>query len=471
MPSVEILFGLAVERFKLGQQDAALAALGAGIALEPTVPDFHLLRAAILRTADSALAAHAALRATAVAADDSRPHVQLGFGHESAGRPRRAARSFRRAAALAPADPQIWLCLARLAYDEARPDVTISCRQRAVASDAGSESGSLLGIALVAAGRWREALPLLDLATWRRHGPDADIEPVTSYAKLGHDAEQIEHLVSAGRLPPSMAETAATYRRIQAAVPRDTNPSVTIAGEYRRLLAPTYNRLLYRDPGATVDGPAVNPDLDVDKIARTYFESRPQMVVIDDLLTSAALEAVLRFCQDSTIWFTGTYASGYVGAQMADGFAAPILFQIAEELKARLASIIGDAGLQHLWAFKYDSRFSGIALHADAARINVNFWITPDEANLDPESGGLEIYDVAAPLDWNFAAYNSDQKAIRAYLERTGSRSINVPHRQNRAVLFHSDLFHRTGDIHFREGYLNRRINVTMLYGMRETAS
>ena len=29
--------------------------------------------------------------------------------------------------------------------------------------------------------------------------------------------------------------------------------------------------------------------------------------------------------------------------------------------------------------------------------INVNFYIAPDDANLDPESGGMEIWDVAAP--------------------------------------------------------------------------
>jgi hypothetical protein len=43
-----------------------------------------------------------------------------------------------------------------------------------------------------------------------------------------------------------------------------------------------------------------------------------------------------------------------------------------------------------------------------------------------------------------------------------------VPHRANRAVIFDSDLFHETDDIAFKDGYLNRRINVTLLYGRRE---
>lgn len=33
--------------------------------------------------------------------------------------------------------------------------------------------------------------------------------------------------------------------------------------------------------------------------------------------------------------------------------------------------------------------------------------------------------------------------------------------------MFDSDLFHATDDPHFRPGYLNRRINITLLYGNR----
>ena len=34
-------------------------------------------------------------------------------------------------------------------------------------------------------------------------------------------------------------------------------------------------------------------------------------------------------------------------------------------------------------------------------------------------------------------------------------------------MIFDSDLFHQTDQIDFKEGYLNRRINITMLYGRR----
>ena len=48
---------------------------------------------------------------------------------------------------------------------------------------------------------------------------------------------------------------------------------------------------------------------------------------------------------------------------------------------------------------------------------------------------------------------------------------MTVPYRSNRAVIFDSHLFHETDRIVFKEGYLNRRINITLLYGLRETAT
>jgi hypothetical protein len=120
--------------------------------------------------------------------------------------------------------------------------------------------------------------------------------------------------------------------------------------------------------------------------------------------------------------------------------------------------------------FKYDSRLSGIAIHADFAAVNVNFWITPDEANLDPASGGLVVWDTPAPVGWNFAKYN-DVPAARDFLARAGARPVTVPYRANRAVIFESDLFHETDRIAFKDGYPDRRINITLLYGRRETAA
>ena len=109
----------------------------------------------------------------------------------------------------------------------------------------------------------------------------------------------------------------------------------------------------------------------------------------------------------------------------------------------------------------------GINLHADSAAVNVNFWITNDSANLDSESGGLDIYEHKAPKDWGFNMYNMDSEVIMEYLDSVYSTSIIVPYKRNRSVIFDSDLFHRTDNFYFKDGYEDRRINITMLFGTR----
>ena len=223
---------------------------------------------------------------------------------------------------------------------------------------------------------------------------------------------------------------------------------------------------LFLDGGEKLSGAAINP-ANAQKVSAEWRASNSQLVVIDNLLTAEALAAMRRFCLGSNVW-RQTYNDGYLGAFPEHGFAAPLLAQIADEFRAIFPAIFGGHPLRYLWAFKYDSSMSGIKIHADEAAVNVNFWITPDEANLDPEHGGLVVWDKAAPLDWDFDKYNGDVDSPRAFLKSAGAKSVTVPYRANRAVIFDSDLFHETDTIRFRDGYENRRINVTLLYGRRD---
>ena len=50
---------------------------------------------------------------------------------------------------------------------------------------------------------------------------------------------------------------------------------------------------------------------------------------------------------------------------------------------------------------------------------------------------------------------------------RADANAIKIPYRANRAVVFNSDLFHETDEIAFKDDYLSRRINITLLYGYR----
>jgi len=142
------------------------------------------------------------------------------------------------------------------------------------------------------------------------------------------------------------------------------------------------------------------------------------------------------------------------------------------ELHKALPRIMKGHPLKYLWAYKYDSEYTGINLHADEAAVNVNIWLTPDEANLDPTSGGLVVFTAKPPEDWNFAEYNTDtDRVVEELLRPTNFANVTIPHKQNRAVIFDSSLFHQTDRYKFKPGYENRRINLTILYGDMQRSS
>ena len=143
----------------------------------------------------------------------------------------------------------------------------------------------------------------------------------------------------------------------------------------------------------------------------------------------------------------------------------PIL-KLAIDFRQAMPKVFQDFPLGQLWGFKYDAQLgSGINVHADFAKVNLNFWITPSESNLDLGTGGLKVYNVPAPSTWTFNDYNRESKHIYDFLDKNNSTSVNIPYRGNRAVLFNSALFHETDAINFKEGYENRRVNMTYLFG------
>jgi Flp pilus assembly protein TadD len=353
----------------------------------------------------------------------------LGIVLKDQGKLEEAAATFRKVLAQNPNDPLAHINLGNVLRLQGALDEAAASYRRAIALKPDIPlAHANLGTALCESGRTEEGFASLrrhaELAYGAAASPAAGAEPAH---KTRHDQEQRDYMKAAGT-------SAAAF---------------------------------HLEDGGRLPGRAVNPDTSAGEIAARWQTSRPQIVVIDNLLTDAALDKLRRFCWGSTVW-RKVYPNGYLGALPEHGFANPLLAQIAEELRSAYPAILGDNPLLQLWGFKYDSRLNGIAVHADFAAVNVNFWITPDEANLDPESGGLIVWDVAAPLEWGFAKYNDDVAAARDFLARSGARPVKVPHRANRAVIFDSDLFHETDRIAFKEGYLNRRINITMLYGRRE---
>lgn len=285
--------------------------------------------------------------------------------------------------------------------------------------------------------------------------------------KLRHDIEQIEYLRATGKLGAEYDAVLDDYRRAleDPSLPESPHQRASLDPRRYPLLAATWKRPLHTpDPDPPREG-MVCADLPWEEIEDRYLAAQPNLTWIDGLLTPAGLAALRAWCLESTVW--NDVKAGYLGAYMHDGFASRLMLRVVTELRARMPRVIGSLPLQTMWAYKYDSREAGIGLHADVAAVNVNFWITPDDANLDPASGGLVVHTRDAPPGWGFRRFNADAVAIRRYLESEGGSFVRVPYRTNRAVLFDSDLFHETDRFHFKPGYENRRINVTLLFGSR----
>ncbi|MFF8534503.1 hypothetical protein ACN6K9_003373 [Streptomyces sp. SAS_267] len=291
-----------------------------------------------------------------------------------------------------------------------------------------------------------------------------------SVPKLRHDIDQMRHLRRLGVLGTEYSRVIDDYRsvhdRLAAKGPDAREP---LDSDANRCIADTYNRLLHvRDTPRVAR--ALSGRWDPATVEEQYLANAPGVVYVDDFLTAEALDELYRFCLESTVWFGNRYAHGRVGALMQDGFTCPLLMQIAEELRAALPRLIGSRyPLRQMWGFKCGPEVpADVTTHADFAAVNVNFWVTPDDANADERSGGLVVHDLDAPLSWGFDTYNGRQDLIRPFLQRRRARSMTIPYRQNRAVIFNSDLFHASDAVSFRPGYENLRINVTMLYGDRE---
>ncbi|MEU4169286.1 hypothetical protein AB0F46_20730 [Streptomyces sp. NPDC026665] len=291
-----------------------------------------------------------------------------------------------------------------------------------------------------------------------------------SVPKLQHDIDQMHYLRHLGLLGteygPAIDAYQAVRDRLAAQGPDAREP---LDSDANRCIADTYNRLLHVRDSPRV-ARALSRRWDPACVEEQYLANAPGVVYVDDFLTEEALDELYRFCLESTVWFGNRYAHGRLGALMQDGFMSPLLMQIAEELRAALPRLIGDRyPLRQMWGFKCGPQVpADVTTHADFAAVNVNFWVTPNDANADENSGGLVVHDVDAPLSWGFDTYNGRQDVIRPFLRGRRARSMTIPYRQNRAVIFNSDLFHASDAVRFHPGYENLRINVTMLYGDRE---
>src|SRR5262245_52266674 len=417
-----------------------------------------------------------------------------------AGRLVEAESGYRAALAIVPRDPAVTHTLGVAIAGQGRHREALGCYDAALAADPGYVSAHYnKAVALMALGEGRSAIASFSRAAtlepqhyeahralgflWLaqgdrgraldhfartyelRRGDDRTtiaLKSLTTTArpKLEHDAGQFSYLSQRVRDRLRFELLARSYGEIAKQVPNEVIP---LSDAQIEALGEDYNTPIHLRAAPEIAGRAVNER--TDRAALTAQFEEQGAVAVDDLLTPQALDALQRFLLESTIWHDFSHIDGFVASYLEDGLACPLLLQIADELRGAFPEVLGKHPLSQAWAFKGLRPQSAVDVHADAATVSVNFWVTPTEANLVPDRGGLVVCRAPPPEDWEIRDYEADQARIVTFLEQKAVESLAVPYRQNRAVLFRSRLFHHSDRPEFASSYENHRINMTLLYG------
>jgi hypothetical protein len=187
-----------------------------------------------------------------------------------------------------------------------------------------------------------------------------------------------------------------------------------------------------------------------------YASSAPyRFAVLDTFFRAEALEEVRQ--QLSGGWGT---QSGALATQSVTYL--PEVALAAGELKARLPTILGPYRLARGWAFLNQQNFA-LKVHADVGAVTLNVWLTPDEHNLDPATGGLLLLDVQHQPD--SVPEDSVEWAERHLVGHPSDRILTVPYACNRAVLFDARTFHGSDRVSFSAaGPDTRRVNLSLVF-------
>jgi hypothetical protein len=301
-------------------------------------------------------------------------------------------------------------------------------------------------------------------------GSDTGEMIAVSPFKLMDTSEQIRHLVNSKKIDASFGELACRYEELLNDLAKRKNraPYTQLTESERRRFSGYLDKCIYRGAGAALDEPVINPDLDFRAIEEEYNATK--MLYFEALLTAPGISALRTYLRDSTIFFKHSEAR-FVGSYLMDGLACGLVFQLLREIRACLPRILRDRPVNNMWAYRYDAAGSGVVPHNGDGSVTLNFWLTPDDCNLTSGAGGMVMYDKTHPPEWNWQVtnqYKDDtgvQERVAAHLR--DAKETVIPYRENRGVLFHSTLFHKTDPFRFKDGFPSRRANITILFGRR----
>lgn len=185
-------------------------------------------------------------------------------------------------------------------------------------------------------------------------------------------------------------------------------------------------------------------------------------IVIDDMLNDTECRDMHRILLNNPMWRKKNPISKHLYNSRPKCVMGSLLLERVEALirqKTNEELILIDH-----WALLYSKNTDG-NMHADFGQFTLTYWLTPEEHNLNKNTGGLLLYDVQRPKNSSANQYLTAGGASEKYVSERTQNHVVVPYRHNRAVLFDSSHFHKTHtpnfDITKPEGM---RMNLTFSY-------
>ena len=134
-----------------------------------------------------------------------------------------------------------------------------------------------------------------------------------------------------------------------------------------------HNRFSYISPAVDqLPSDGVLGDADFAAAEQQYVESDPGVTVIDDILSPQALQSLLLYAWESTIWLDTK--AGYVGAYWSYGMGGALITEFVRQLRLAMPRVLCEHRLTEMWLFKYDDELaSGVQAHADSAAVNIKY--------------------------------------------------------------------------------------------------
>lgn len=206
----------------------------------------------------------------------------------------------------------------------------------------------------------------------------------------------------------------------------------------------------------------LNPDIDWSAV-RHALQGRFPVAVIDHILSTEALERVRTTLAGSREWHVPNW--GREALDLAKRFQRIVEPQIDGTTglcteTARLTGL-GAVRLKSCFAIRCNGN-AGLLPHSDDADVVLNLWLTPNRFNRRPGSGGMTFWDRRVPKGLPKETF-TNAAWVRRYLARSGPAArLQIPYRENRAILFDARMIHQSQPILFTaERPEELRLNLT----------